>query len=409
MAKPETPRTSSFTGLNNVADPLSIGAGAQVLADNIDITSKGKIVRADGYRQSLAGTNVTGAYGTKDLRRLYLVDNGTLYQVNDDLSTTSLRTGLAADQMYFEEVNGVVYFTNGTDYGLVNGQGAQAWGIPNPDTPTLTAGNGGTMLAGVYQAVCTLVDPLGLESSNSGVAVIEIVGDDGMIQITDIPQVTGYTTNVYVTERDDAVFYLLQEEAGTSVTYFDNQNLGHELPFWNMNPPRGSMPSYFAGRMYTAEYFPGQDMSVFWNTPPFHYHHFDPGAEGHAVPGQIVGMHATRETHFTGNERLTQRGVADAMIIGTEREIYSWDEDQLVLLADYGIVPGWHMYELHGKLYFWTKRGLCRALPFENLTESTVSVPPGLSAGATVIEKDGTRRYVVALHKGGNAYNPYQQ
>jgi hypothetical protein len=28
-----------------------------------------------------------------------------------------------------------------------------------------------------------------------------------------------------------------------------------------------------------------------------------------------------------------------------------------------------------------------------------------LSAGATVMEKDGMRRYVVALHKGGEAFN----
>jgi hypothetical protein len=119
-------------------------------------------------------------------------------------------------------------------------------------------------------------------------------------------------------------------------------------------------------------------------------------------------MGSSIETHFTGNERLTQRGVADALIICTDREIHSWDEDQLVKLASYGSVPGHHMAPVHGKVYFWTKRGLCRALPFENLTESTVSVPPGLSAGASVIEKDGTRRYVVALHKGGDAYNPYQ-
>jgi hypothetical protein len=68
------------------------------------------------------------------------------------------------------------------------------------------------------------------------------------------------------------------------------------------------------------------------------------------------------------------------MIIGTDREIYSWDEDQLVLLASYGVIPGRNMIEHRGKIYFWTKRGLCRALPFENLHESTVSVPPGLSA-----------------------------
>ncbi len=408
-AKNETPRTSSFAGLNNVDDPLTIGLEHQVQADNVDITGAGKMVRATGHRLALTASSCTGAYGTKDLRHLYMVDAGTLYEVfPPSMTKVALRSGLSSGDMFFEEVNGVVFFTNGTDYGLINGQGAQPWGIPNPDTPTLTIGNGGSMLAGVYQVVCTLVDSLGLESSNSGVAVATLTADDGRIQITNIPQVTGYTTNVYVTERDDAVFYLLQEDAGVSLTYFDHQNLGRELPFWNQAPPRGSQPAFFAGRLYLAEYFPEADATAVWRSLPLHYHHYDAGGEGIMVPGQVVQMGSSIETHFTGNERLTQRGVADALIICTDREIHSWDEDQLVKLASYGSVPGHHMAPVHGKVYFWTKRGLCRALPFENLTESTVSVPPGLSAGASVIEKDGTRRYVVALHKGGDAYNPYQ-
>ena len=58
-------------------------------------------------------------------------------------------------------------------------------------------------------------------------------------------------------------------------------------------------------------------------------------------------------------------------------------------------------------MYFWTQRGFCRAMPFENFTQTTVSVPPGLTAAAAVLEEDGTRRYVVALTKGGTAYNPF--
>ena len=407
MAKPETPHTTSFTGLNNVKDPLSLGLEGQVLADNVDINRDGKIVRAKGYKRATTNTAITGAYATKDLTRAYLVDSGTLYQVFSDLSTRTLQTGLAPDPSYFDEVNGIVYFSDGTNFGLIDGDGYRPWGIPSPGTPTPSINTGGALRAGVYQAVCTYVDENGLESSNSDVVVIQLNADGGRIYFTGIPQSANYTTNLYVTLADAGTFYLLRDNCGPEMLY-DVTFLGRELPFWNTNTPRGIMPTYFGGRMYTAEYFPAGDASMVWRSLPLHFHHFDPGSEGISVPGRVLAMKSTRETHFTGNERLTQRGVADAIIIGTDREIYSYDEDQLVLLASYGVVPGVHAVEYKGKVFLWSLRGLCRALPFENLTESTVSVPPGLSAAAAVIEKDGTRRYVVALTKGGDAYNSFQ-
>lgn len=404
--KPDIDRVTEFTGLNNVADPLNLGLAGQVQADNVDINAKSKIIRATGYRRVTTNTSITGAYATKDMTRAYVVDNGAMLQVLPDLSTRSLKTGLASAPTYFDEVNGIAFFANGTDFGLLDGDGYKPWGIASPGPPTATISAAGLLRKGIYQIVCTLVDANGLESSNSDVVVVQLNADNSQIYITNIQQTSGYTTNLYVTEPDGQTFYLLRDGCGSEMSY-SVSFLGRELPFWNTNTPRGTMPAYFAGRMYTQEYYPHADTTALWRSLPMHYHHFDPGAEGISVPGQVLMMKSTRETHFSGNERLTQRGVADAIIIGTDREIYTWDEDQLVLLASYGVVPGTHAVEFKSKVYFWSLRGLCRALPFENLTESTVSVPPGLSAGAAVIEKDGTRRYVVALNKGGNAYNPY--
>jgi hypothetical protein len=407
-AKNTNNRVSSFTGLDNVHDPLTLGLGAQVQVDNVDITNKNHIVRMRGYKKVLSNTLNTGAYATKDLQRLYVVDNGNLLQVFPDMSSITLKSGLNAAPMYFTEVNGVVYYSNGIDFGTLDPDGYEPWGIAQPASPTIADYGGGSLVDGVYQVVCTLVDANGMESSNSDVAVIATLTAAGRIFISNIQQTTGYTTNVYATKNDGDVFFLLRQNSGTSITYdaTDYDTMGRELPFWNRNLPRGSIPAYFGGRIYTAEWYPQTDTTTIWRSLPLHFHQFDPGGEGITVPGQVVGMCATRETHFTGNERLTQKGVADALLIGTDREIYTWDDDQLVLLASYGMVPGWHITEFRGKLYFWTLRGLCRALPFENLTESTVSVAPGLSAGGTVLERNGTHRYVAALHQGGVAFNP---
>lgn len=407
--KNETPRTSEFNGLNNMVDPVALDLSWATVADNVDITNKQKLVRTKGHTRVTSSTAISGAYATKDFSRAYVIDNGLLIQLNKDMSAMrTLRTGLSLAPYAFDEVNGVVYFTNGIDFGMIDGDGAKPWGISDPDAPQVLIENGGSLQAGVYQIVCTFVDKRGLESSNSDVVVAQTTGNKSRLFITGIPQATGYTTNVYATNKDGNVLMLLRENCGPDTTYDASDKLYRELPFWNTNTPRGSLVAYFGGRMYTAEHFPSSDMSAIWSSLPLHFHHFDPGSEGTMVPGKALVIRGSRETHFTGNERLTQRGVADALIIGTDREIYTWDGDQLVLLASYGVIPGQHAVEFKGKLYFWTQRGLCRALPFENLHESTVSVPPGLSAAGAVIEKDGTRRYVVALVKGGDAFNPKQ-
>jgi hypothetical protein len=400
---------TSFKGLNTVVDPLKLDLSWLTQADNVNITRSGAIRRMRGWHPKLSLTNCTGAYFTKDFQSLFVVDNGSLLSVDSDLATTvTLATGLSTTApCYFDEVNGQVFLSNGVDYWMIHGGAATPWGIADPSPPTATVVPGGTLDVGTYLIVCTVTAPSGLESSNSDVVVAQVTASNSSILISNIAQIDGYTTNVYVTERDDSVFKLIASNAGTDLSYVDNSYLGIELPFWNTNQPRGIMPTYYGARMYTAEWYPSQDYTAIWRSLPFNAHHFDPGGEGILVPGQVLQMRSSRETHFTASEKLTQKGVGDVIIIGTEREIYSWDEDQLVLLASYGVIPGHNMLEHKTKLYFWTKRGLCRALPFENLHESTVSVPPGLSAAATVIEDDGTRRYAVAVQRGGAAFNPY--
>jgi hypothetical protein len=386
------PSTHTFRGLNNVADPQRLGLEWLTQADNVDVTQIGALRRCRGFARSTTATALTGAYGTKDLQRLYVVDNGVLQQVQANMSLVTLRSGLSSAPMYFEEVNGIVYFTNGVDYGLIRDGAARPWGIAQPSTPTVVVVNGGSLVAGVYQIICTLVDADGLESSNSSVRAVDAVAGS-RIFVNGIPQVSGYTTNLYSTVADGTVFFLLQEGAGDSYTLDAGQVHGRELPFWNTDVPRGTIPAFFQGQMNVAESFLANDVSAIWRSLPLHYHHFDRGL-GLAVPGTVRML----------------IGLEKALIIGTDRQIFASDGEGLTELAPYGVVPGWHaskvkVSETETQVYFWSLRGLCRAMPFSNLTETTVSVPPGLSAGGTVVEKDGMRRYVVALHAGGEAFN----
>jgi len=376
----------SFRGLNNVSDPQRLDLSWLTTADNVDITDTNAVVRCRGFTQRTSNFAITGAYATRDLQRLYVVDAGELRQMHADLTYTVLSTGLSSAKMYFEEVNGVVYATNGVDFLAIEQTRARPWGIPTPDTPDVVIGSG-TLDPGTYLVACTFVDDRGMESSNSNPAVA-VVLSAGSLTISGIPQLAGYSTNVYVTTADGTVFYRIAAGAPSALTW-NGGEMGVEIPFWNLDQPRGTLPAAFQGRMYVAEAFPEFDQTVIWRSLPLQFHHFDPSGEALAVPGSVRMLRATESV----------------LIIGTERAIYAWDGEKLMLLADYGVVPGYHATVLDDKLLFWSLRGLCRAMPFENLTQSTLSVAPGLVAGATVMEKDGHRRYVVVLQKGGAPYN----
>lgn len=383
-----SPKTKVFRGLNTVSDPLRLGLAWQRTADNVNITNRNAIERCEGFTERVEATSLTGAYATKDLQRLYVVDNGTLLQITPAGSVT-LTSGLASATARFEEVNGVVYFTNGTDYGVIRDGQYAPWGVSPPAAPTLSAGTG-VLKAGVYSAVCTLTDQHGAESGSGDVATIAVTSGSS-IAITNIQQVAGYTTNVHVTAFNAPVYYLLKAGAGTSFSYNCLPDaLGDELPFWNMDMPRGFIPRFWGGQMWLAEYFPAADMSVVWGSYPMHFHLYDLGEDAIAVPGEVRMLAA----------------VDEALLIGTDRRISAYTGEALSTLAEYGVVPGIHDTIFAKQCFFWSLRGACKAMPFENITASTLSVAPGLSAGGAVIERDGMRRYVVALKKGGlPAYN----
>lgn len=372
----------SFHGLNNVADQLDLGLSSLIRADNVLVTDRAKIERFPGFALGAELADENGAYVTLDRQRMYVIDSGELWQMNDDLTHSVLRTGLSSGQYHFAEVNGVAFYTNGIDRGIITPNGSGAWGVPTPDAPTVSLG-GGSLPAGRYQVVCTFVDSAGMESGNSDVSELDVPDGFGLAIVC--PALSGYAVNVYI--NANTVFYLAAENATAMV--YSGWELGRELPFLNTSAPRGIMPAVFKGQMFTVEPFMTADVSMVWWSKELHYHHFNESSDGIALPGIVKMAVATK----------------DAYIVGTDRQIYAWDGAAWTVVFDYGTVDGHHACIHRGPAYFWTLRGLCSGPPFRNLTEEQVSVAPGVSAGGCVIEERGMRRYVVALQTGGTAYN----
>ena len=384
-----------FLGLNNVADPMrgtDVGTKLeetwawQSIADNVDGTdSRGLALRA-GYQLFLAAA-ITGSYSTVDFSRLYIIAGGLLKRVYPSGQTDTLYSDLSG-AAHWSEINDVVYLSCGADkLQIEQDNTVNAWGVPTPAQPIVSAASG-SLSAGVYQVAITYTDADGREGGACQAIEITLAAGSG-ITVSAIPQL--HAANVYLTDADGAVFYLAARPAGSAVT-LTIPAAGVELTtqFLDAPPVAGGHVAFFGAAAFLAEYIPEIDQTVVWRSRPLAYHLFSPDSDYFIVPGEVTQMH----------------GAATGLVITTHTRVFSYDGERLAQVAAYGAPPGQHAdLGADEKIYFWTKRGLCRALPFENLTEAAVSVAPGVHAGGGIIESNGYRKYVAVIHQGGNAHN----
>lgn len=390
--KPSDTQVARFSGLNNVDDPLSLNLGWLTQADNINITSADKIERRDGYTLDIAG-EILGAYATIDQQRMYYVDGGTLMAYGE----VALADIASSARMHWTEVNGDVFFNNGTDRGIIKADNQVlqlAW--PEPPAPVLAAVDG-SLAPGKYDVLCTYLLPDGRETGAGQSSSIDIAAGQAL-QIADIPQSPGLVTRTYIAPANSTVFQLAYEGYQTARRWdYSPNSLGLDLATDDFDPiPEGAtVIQFWRGRLYAAQYIPSSDMTAIWRSQPLGFHLFDLSSDFHAIPGKVLMMAPT----------------TTALVIGTDVAIHAFDGENLRELAPYGVVPGWCWARDEDEsgeqlgVYIWTQRGACKAMPFVNLTSGHVSVAPGVQAGAAVIAQGGQRRFIASLHQGGTAFN----
>ena len=148
--------------------------------------------------------------------------------------------------------------------------------------------------------------------------------------------------------------------------------------------------AFYEGSVWLSYYDTVADQSFIFRSKPFFWSRWDLSADYIAVPGRV--------------RLLTSTG--SGLVIGTDQAIWAYAQEAIQQLADYGVVAG-QAGEDQGRIYFWTQRGLCRALPFEALTEETVSVPPGTRACLAVTRQRGNKQAIIVTTGGGEADNDY--
>ena len=384
---------SQWKGLNNVGEYARVGLDSLSVADNVDITSTGAIGSREGFTRRIT-TPMSGGFSTKDHQRAYVVAGSQLCRVAPNLALVPLVALASSARVYWAEINSAVYFSNGGDYGRIDRDDAvHAWQCGTPAPVGLVAVSGGHLTPGVYQVACTFILPDGRESG-AGITQAIRIEDGQSLSITGITQQSGCVTRVYVTPADSPVFGLAAVTSETSVSWDGSaDNLGESLNTLHMGdvPTGATVIAAFRSRMYAAMYLPCDNASVIWCSKPLQFHLFDVAEEFLMVPGQV--------------HMLADAG--EALLIGTSIGIHAYNEDAITELAPYGVVPGWPSVVDPDtkKVLMWTQRGICEALPFSNLTQTTVSVPPGAQAGLSLVQRDGQKRLMATLIDGGTAFN----
>lgn len=380
-------KISSFLGLNSVTDPLRVGLGWLAQADNINITDTGGMTQRDGYSLVAAGS-YTGVYTTLDFSRMYVVVGSVI----KDYAGNALKDLTSTDPMYWAEVNTQVFFTNGTDSGIIlPDNSVLPWGWQTPAVPGVAAVTG-SLPAGQYQVRCTFTLPDGRETGASYVTELTLT-EGQALQVTGIQTLSGHATNTYIAPANSTVFQLAFSTTSLSAFTWNASpdDLGVELTNHQLSPlPAGTdVIQEWGGRIYAAQYFASTDQTVVWFSQPLGFHLFNLAQDFFMVPGRVLML----APH------------SDALIVGTDAATYAYTGEKLEQLAPYGVVPGQHWSEDDERILFWTTRGLCAALPFKNLTEKQVSVAPGVHAGGCVMRSGGQRRYLAVLQQGGSPFN----
>lgn len=386
------PKITRFKGLNTVADPLRLGLGWLSVADNMDVTNTAALETRSGYTKVLNAAP-TSAYNTEDYRRVYLAADGYIKRLTGGRTLVDIVPLQSNARVHWTEVNKQVYFNNGVDRGIIfEDDTVHPWDWPVPLAPAMTAVSG-SLPGGVYQACFSYRLADGRETGVGEASSVVLPDTGGGISISSVPSAPGCTTLVYLTGANSTVFQLYGSATGSLVWSAGQDTLGVECTTAFLDPlPSGTESiAHWQGRIYASQFMAPENQSAVWFSEPLAYHLFNLNSGYFLVPGHVLMLAGTEE----------------ALIVGTDVGIYAYTDEKLDHLAPYGVIPGWSAVtdEDTNKLMMWTQRGVCTAMPFTNITQEYVSVPPGRQVGAALVRTDGHKKFVANLVAGGSAFN----
>lgn len=360
---------SKFLGIRNTEPIRSIPNNACSEAVNVDISVEGAISQRNGC--SLAkSVPISTAYSTFD-QSVYIISNGILNRVRDDLTLIPICPSTATEFTDFGEV----LFTN--DGLKIQNDIAINIKIPSPEIPPNLIATSGNSFAGTYSVCYTYRSADGMEGGSSPISSIELTTTGGF-SVLPIVAPVGFTAIVYITDVDGAVYYNAE---GIQLAQYQTIS----QPF----PDKVKQIAFHDSRLWVSQ-AQSNGSTVIWFSDPFLYHIYDAINGYIVVPGEVRGM-------------MSANG---GLIIGTDSVIYVFDGDVLTTLATYGVISGRPFARGTDKtVYMHTKWGVCRALPFANISSDKASFAMGDKCSTALVYQDGLQKFVALTDGSGVPFN----
>jgi hypothetical protein len=129
-----------FDGINNIIDPtnLDLESGALVDAINVDLDNTNSANRRNGYVKTFAGTYHSG-WSNDSKSIAYMVSNGWIYEFDGVTTPYPIIQVTSNNRMEFVQVNDVVVYSNGSDFGVI-GNSSQQIALYSEEFKTQTLG-----------------------------------------------------------------------------------------------------------------------------------------------------------------------------------------------------------------------------------------------------------------------------
>lgn len=202
----------------------------------------------------------------------------------------------------------------------------------------------------------------------------------------------GYEVRYFASGTNDDTLYSVGNEVRSAD---DHGPAMEQAQYFGHQPVMGGPIAWHAGRLVKGIDAMGDGTGYVALSEPYWPHLFTYGNYDFQVPGKVTALADVQHS---------------ALLVGTTRRVFRHHLDEgLLQVADYGI-PNGHPVAVddNGLVYFWTQRGMCRAFPFENLTDAAVAVPVARRCSVGIVKHGGFER-VVAVTKqrlGEKSYNP---
>jgi hypothetical protein len=387
-----------FLGLINTQAPVDFGFKGLSIANNVMGDDAKQFHTRPGFSLFRAGAPITAfVLGSE----MYVVEGGVLRHLLSATESRDLLAGLTGTSYSWDVINSKAYFVNGVEAGVVFGDTYESLRVAAPSITSVEPLDVGALPAtrfnvgqgydtALWRFCATYMLSDGRESAPSEAVELIASPTTRAFRVTVPPQYA--RTNLYVTEPDGTVFRLATSTT-TEVTSFAALRTTTELTTYGTSPlPDGvDQLVYWNGKLWVAQYFPAENTSVIWFSKSFAFHLYDMGGDYIVVPGRVAML-------LWNNAGL---------LIGSTEAVYQYDAaGKLDTVVGYGVTPGSAgVVDSEGVAYFWTTRGLCKASPFENLTEKTVGMPAGLWANTALVYLDGMQQVVTITQGGGTPFN----